>query len=47
LIGVGTVSRCVLFVSKARGKESLTDIVGLMPEVPFVSEFARLLDEPA
>jgi hypothetical protein len=39
------VSRCVQFVSKARSKGSLTDIVGIMPRGPFVSGFARLLDE--
>jgi hypothetical protein len=46
LIQVGTVSRCVQFVSKARSKGCLTDIDGLMPRGSFVSVFARLLDEP-
>jgi hypothetical protein len=41
------VTRCVQFVSKARNKRSLTDIVGLMPQGHFVSGFVRLLDEPA
>jgi hypothetical protein len=41
------VSRCVQFVSKARSKGSLTDLVGLMARGPFVSGFARLLDKPA